>query len=232
MLLSRLVEPCTRTAVAVVLAFAAMGAKAVEYQYSFYTFFDPTTADAFDTRSVAEAAATLTLADVEGGVRFSLAQPVHDLVSASEAGTFVQSLWIKGPVATLTALEGVPLAASSGRLSAPVTLDGGLSYRWRFDFAPGSFGEGDSATWTLTGAGLTATSLSELMGWPMLTLTGVGAPFDVRPEGALNFVALSPVVAVPEPASWLTLAVGLLALCGLRGRSAVRRQPQTRPAVR
>lgn len=230
--LPHLVEPCTRAVVAAVLAFAAMSAGAAEYRYSFYTFFDPTTADLYDTRSVAQAAATLTLADVEGGVRFSLAQPEHDLVAASEAGTFLQSLWINGPAATLTALDGVPLASTSGRLSAPVTLDGGLSYRWRFDFAPGSFGEGQSASWTLTGAGLSASSLSTSAGWPQLTLTGVGAPFDVRPQGALNFVALTPVVAVPEPASWLTLAMGLVALASLQGWRSLKRRPQTHPATR
>lgn len=218
-----------RAIAAAVLTLAALGAHAAEYQYSFHTFYDPTTADPYDTRSVVEAAATLTLADVDGGVRFTLRQPVHDLVAASEAGTFVQSLWLNGPAATLTALDGVALADSSGRLSAPVTLDGGLSYRWRFDFAPDTFGEGADASWTLTGAGLSTGTLLNAVGWPMMTLTGVGAPFDVRPGGALNFVALTPVAAVPEPAAWLTLALGL---AGLMAWQAVRRQPQIRPAVR
>jgi hypothetical protein len=219
-----------RAGVAAVALTAAMASShAAQYDYSFHTFYDPTTSDAYDTRSLFEAVATLSVSDVAGGVQLSLTQPQHSLASATTAGTFLKTLWFNGPIASWTSTSGLAPLASSGRLSAPVTLDGGLSYRWRFDFADNAFAEGNSATWTLTGTGITAQSFVNSAGWPMLTLTNAGMPFGVTPGGRLNFVALTPVAAIPEPASVALFGLGLLALAAWRG---VRSQPRIRPAVR
>jgi len=215
-----------QTAVACLFACSAVGAQAAAYEYSFTTFFDPTTADAFDTRSVFEPVARLLLEDTEGGVRFTLSQPIHSFPAAASAGTFLQTLWLNGPTGQWASTGGVGLVAGTGRLSTPAVQDAGLTYNWRFEFASGSFAEGNSASWTVTGSGVTAASFIPSFGWPMLTLVDAGAPYNGNPGGALNFIAARPAAVVPEPGTVALMLTGLAALA-----VGVRRSRQTRPTV-
>lgn len=217
------------TAAACLLALSGAGAQAAAYEYSFTTFFDPTTADVFDTRSVFEPVARLLLEDTDGGVRFTLSQPMHSFPAATAAGTLLQTLWLNGPAGQWAGVSGVPLVSGTGRLATPVAQDAGLTYNWRFAFGTGSFTEGSSATWTVTGNGVTAASFIPTFGWPMLTLVNAGAPYNGNPGGALNFIAARPVAVVPEPGTVVLMLTGLAAIGGM---AAVRRQQQIRPPAR
>lgn len=219
-------RPWRQTVIASLLACSGLSAHAAAYEYSFTTFFDPTTADAFDTRSVFEPVARLLLEDTEGGVRFTLSQPIHSFPAATAAGTFLQTLWLNGPAGQWASAGGVGLVAGTGRLSTPAVQDAGLTYNWRFEFGAGSFAEGSSASWTVSGSGVTAASFIPAFGWPMLTLVDAGAPYNGNPNGALNFIAARPVTVVPEPGTVALMLTGLAALA-----MGVRRSRQTPPTV-
>lgn len=218
-----------RTAVAAgiaALSLASSASWAASYTYDFKTFFDTsTTLDLLDTKTLSYSVASLTIADVAGGVSLSLTQ--NDTAFPSKTGgTFVEALWLKGPNGTLKMTSPASitsLASGSGYNSLlPVIKDAGYTYPWNIDFASKTFAEGETATLTILGTGVNAAAFAKAGTVPMLDLGNIGSPYTglLGLTSSVHFIGtLQPVQNLPEPSTYVLMGLGLVGIA-VRARRA------------
>lgn len=194
------------------LSLASAGSWAASYTYDFKTFFDTSTVlNLLDTKTLSYSVASLTIADISGGVQLSLTQLNNSFAAAGSAGTNIDALWLSGPSGTLKSVSGTGLALGAGYLwPLPLVKDAGYTYQWDIDFASGGVAEGKTAVMTILGSGVSAAAFASKGTAPMINLAGVGKPYSgLLGLDTVHFVATPATPAVPEASTFALMGLGL-----------------------
>lgn len=197
------------------------------YTYSFKTFYDTSTiANVFDTKTLDYSVASLTITNnknssgVITGVTVKLTENLTAFPQKTTAGTLVDGLWLNG---TWGNVAGGGVSGGATFLSLPTIFrDGGYIYNGSINFAGTGITEGNSATFTITGNGVTAYNFAKSSNIPMIELANVGGAYNTFLSGGkVSFIGTLPA-AIPEPGTYALMGLGLagVALVSRRARRA------------
>ena len=192
-------------------ASATTSSSPTSFTYEFKTYFDESTWwSVTDTNTFSASVATLTIADISGGVQITLKANVNSIPTKTSAGTFIEDLWLDGPKGTLTLTSTNTSLNPGGYSLLPTYPELGFGYHWDIDFKSGTFAEGETATLTLLGSGINARALAGA-GLPMISLGNVSSPWGASLSGTTHFLADCPA-PIPEPSTYAMAALGLAGL--------------------
>lgn len=181
------------------------------FNYTFQTFFDTSTIlNTTDKKTFQVPVATLSIADVTGGVQLTLNHLKTAFPAKTTSGTFIDNLWLDGPNGSIKLKTTNTLLASGTGYNHlfPDYPEAGFGYDWDIDFKTGTFAEGETAILTILGKGVTAKSFT-VGTTPMLEISNVGAPYKSLLSASVNFVGTP---AVPEPGTYAMAVLGLVGL--------------------
>ncbi|TBO29333.1 PEP-CTERM sorting domain-containing protein [Aquabacterium lacunae] len=206
-------KPALMPIVALAMATAAPIASATTetFNYTFQTFFDTSTfLNTTDKKTFAVPVASLSIADVSGGVQLTLNHFKTAFPAKTTSGTFIDNLWLDGPNGSIKLkTTNTLLAAGTGyNILFPDFPEPGYGYDWDIDFKAGTFAEGETAVLTILGKGVTARSFTRGT-TPMLDISNVGSPYKTLLSSNVHFLGTP---AVPEPSTYGMLLLGLAGL--------------------
>jgi hypothetical protein len=192
-------------------AYATTSTSPTSFTYEFKTYFDESTwLSLTDTNTFSASVATLTIADITGGVQITLKANSTSFPAKTTAGTFIEDLWLDGPNGTLKLTSTNTSLNAGGYSILPAIPELGYSYNWDIDFKSATFAEGETATLTLLGSGINARALASA-GLPMISLGNVGSPWGASLSGTTHFLA-DCAQPIPEPSTYAMAALGLAGL--------------------
>ncbi len=205
-----------------VLSMASTATWAASYTYDFSTFFDTSTKSTLDTKTLNYSVATMTIADISGGVQITLTQNVNAFAAKTSVGTILDAAWFGGPKGTLANISGDKVTSSSYSTKSPAKKDAGYTYPWSISFSSllGSAGlnEGDTSVFKITGTGVNAAAFAKAAYVPMIDLTNVGAPYNTSflglGGGNVHFIGRM----VPEPSTYALMGLGLVGVAAVARR--------------
>jgi PEP-CTERM motif len=220
-----MIQNLRKIAVATGLAAMAMASSAnatvlqqSSYTYDFKTFYDTSTVfNPFDTKTLSDSVASLSIKDIVGGVEIKLTENLTSFPQKTTAGTLVDSLWLNGNWGTVAG-GGV----SGGAAFIPIFKDGGYIFNGSINFAGTGVTEGNSATFTIKGSGVTAYNFAKSSNVPMIELSNVGGIYNTSLSGGkVSFVGTI-AATVPEPGTYVLMGLGLagVAFVSRRARRA------------
>lgn len=192
------------------LSLASTASFAASVSYDFKTFYDTSTSDSLDTKTLGYSVAKLTMTDIAGGVELVLTQNSH-LFPSKSGGNFIDALWLSGPVGSLKLNSKDQYLSLFGGYNKSGFKSEGYTFNWNIDFGGNSFSEGESAKLTILGTGV---SVGKFGSTVMLDLDNAGKPY------ATGFLGLSDNVhflgtasqPIPEPGTYAMLGLGLAGL--------------------
>lgn len=173
-----------------------------------YSFTSCLSGDCGSVGSTVQSVATLTMTSITNGVSFALTS------TSAVAGSFISALYFNGPSGQITWNAGQVYKDIDWATKSNGSATSQNGYNWDITYPTGANKDrllnGDTASWTITGTGLSLQSFA---------LTGNGMMVHV--EGLANGGSekIGAVAAVPEPESYAMLLAGL----GIVGAIARRR---------
>jgi hypothetical protein len=198
--------------VALSMASTASWAASGTATYEFKTFFDTSTPDALDTKTLNYSVATLKMTDLAGGNGIELTLTQNNHAFASKGGNFIDALYLAGPVGSFKLNSKDQMLSPFGGYSSHGFKVDNYTYQWDIDFFVGSFSEGETAKLTILGNGL---NVAKFGATPMLNLDNAGKPYATGFLGLsdnVHFVGTLATAPVPEASSYAMLGLGLIGL--------------------
>lgn len=201
------------------------------YTYSFKTFYDTSTiSNTFDTKTLDYSVASLTISNNKNanglitGVTVKLTENVTAFPARNSTGTLIDALWLNGTWGTVA---GGGVSGGGNLFGLPTFRDGAYVYNGNVNFASTGVTEGNSATFTITGSGVTAYNFAKSGNVPMIELSNVGGIYDTYVDpfklipisgGKVSFIGNLPP-AIPEPSTYALMGLGLVGVAFVSRRA-------------